>query len=67
MQQCAAAEDVGMCALFPCSPEQARQLASAVLAEVGDGEVCDVANRNSPSQVWITGQNGRCPVMRVKA
>lgn len=55
MQQCAAAETVGMCALVPCDASKARKLADAVIQELGMNHVCDVANLNSPVQVglWV--------------
>ncbi|MDD3028970.1 MAG: ACP S-malonyltransferase [Alphaproteobacteria bacterium] len=53
MQKAVAAGDGGMVALI--APDLDRALVQAVLAEASQGDVCVLANDNSPDQVVISG------------
>lgn len=53
MQECAPSDDVGMCALFPCHLAQAEELVTEIKLNLQDDRACDVANINSPAQVYI--------------
>eukprot|EP01114_Cavostelium_apophysatum_P022609 TRINITY_DN8237_c0_g1_i1.p1 TRINITY_DN8237_c0_g1~~TRINITY_DN8237_c0_g1_i1.p1 ORF type:complete len:335 (-),score=31.03 TRINITY_DN8237_c0_g1_i1:509-1513(-) len=53
MQLCVERMHTGMVALFPCSYETAEVIASQ--ARTSTGQICEIANINSPSQVVLSG------------
>eukprot|EP00123_Amoebidium_parasiticum_P012482 comp21385_c0_seq1/m.29424 comp21385_c0_seq1/g.29424 ORF comp21385_c0_seq1/g.29424 comp21385_c0_seq1/m.29424 type:complete len:353 (-) comp21385_c0_seq1:675-1733(-) len=55
MQKCVGPRGVGMVAMMPCSPNMASEIAEEARRVAGMGEVCCVANINSPGQATISG------------